>query len=203
MKSPAPRVLPRGRVAKWSREQIDKLSTPELRALYANAQRLKETEVAGLCDELLSARPRGHAVERHARRPGEPRLVSREKAFAIHGAKPRSRIWSCGALREDGAVLLTMRAQEVRKAAAARSCLLWAPNVAGSNPWADSPGGQERLEHCRIALERGAAEGLLIYGKHAQRVDPQTVLALSVEKRDDEYWASWVSERRIPVKTVE
>ena len=63
----------------------------------------------------------------------------------------------------------------------------------------------ERLEHCRIALERGAAEGLLMYGKRAagaapeddgareRRVDAGTVLRLRVEKRGDEYWASCVA----------
>ena len=47
------RVLPRGRISQWSREQLDKLSTPELRALLVNAERLKETEVAALCTEIL------------------------------------------------------------------------------------------------------------------------------------------------------
>ena len=33
-------IIERGRVAKWSREQLDKLTTPELRALLVNAERL-------------------------------------------------------------------------------------------------------------------------------------------------------------------
>ena len=45
-------------------QRIDKLSTPELRALLVNAERLKETEVAALCTEILDARPRGHAPAR-------------------------------------------------------------------------------------------------------------------------------------------
>ena len=53
------RLLPRGRIAKWSKEQIDKLSTLELRALLVNAERLKEPEVAALCNELLDSRPHG------------------------------------------------------------------------------------------------------------------------------------------------
>ena len=98
----------------------------------------------------------------------------------------------------------------------ANSCLLWAPNVADSRPWSDSPGGKERLEHCRIALERGAAEGLLIYSKRAagappedkgpraDRVDAETVLNLRVEKRGDEYWASWTpAEKRVVVNSFE
>lgn len=58
IKPPKERVLPRGRVATWTREQLDKLTTLELRALVANAERLLETELAALCNELLAARRR-------------------------------------------------------------------------------------------------------------------------------------------------
>ena len=64
---PSARVLPRGRVAKWSKERLDALSTLELRQLYINAQQLKETEIAALCDEILTSRPRGHAIVRKKR----------------------------------------------------------------------------------------------------------------------------------------
>jgi len=68
MKASRPEPLaPRGRVAKWSKEQIDKLTTLELRALLENAQRLQEPEVAAICTEILDARPRGHPVVRKAR----------------------------------------------------------------------------------------------------------------------------------------
>jgi hypothetical protein len=63
-RNPAP-VLPRGRVANWSKEQLDKLSTDDLVALLANAQALKETEVAALCSEILETRP-GAARRRKA-----------------------------------------------------------------------------------------------------------------------------------------
>jgi hypothetical protein len=210
-------ILPRGRVAKWSKEQIDKLTTLELRALLANAERLKETEVVALCNELLHARPRGQAPVRRHKQAGEVRrLVTRGKAFEMNGVRLRNRVWSCGGIRTDGAVLLSVRAEDVQTAEGASSCLLWAPNVADSRPWSDSPGGKERLEHCRIALERGAAEGLLIYGKRAagappedklpraDRVDAETVLNLRVEKRGDEYWASWTpAEKRVVVNSFE
>ena len=62
------RIAERGRVAKWSKEQIDRLSTPELRVLLENAERLKESEVVALCNELLDARPRGRAPKRRARK---------------------------------------------------------------------------------------------------------------------------------------
>ena len=60
-------LLPRGRVAKWDREKIDKLSTIELRQLMLNAERLSEPEVAALCKEILVARPRGLPTVRKAR----------------------------------------------------------------------------------------------------------------------------------------
>jgi hypothetical protein len=198
------RITPRGRVAKWSKEQLDKLSTPELRVLLANAERLNEPEVAALCTEILDARPRGHAAVRRQKAPGEPRrLVSRRKAFEMHGVSLRNRTWSLGGIRSDGAVVLTVRVKDVQKAEGASSCLLWGPNIDDARPWADTPGGQERLEHCRIALERGVAEGLLAYPKRAvgaapeekaaraDRLDPKIVPNLTVEKRGEEYWATW------------
>jgi hypothetical protein len=199
-------AMPRGRVAKWSKEQLEKLSTLELRALVANAERLNEPEVAALCNEILDARPRGQAPVRQQRLPGQARrLVSRGKAFELHGVSPRSRTWSRGGIRTDGAVVLTVPAADVQKAASGSSCLLWGPNVDDSRPWSDTPGGQERLEHCRIALERGAADGLLAYAKRAvgaapeanasaDRLDPKTVLNLHIEKRGEEYWATWTQQ---------
>jgi hypothetical protein len=197
------RILPRGRISQWSRERIDKLSTIELRALLINAERLKETEVAALCTEILNARPRGHAPVRRDKR-GLPAhgLVTRAKAFEMHGVSPRNRTWSRGGVRDDGAVVLALRVDEVQPAGSGKACLLWGPNVGGSRPWSDSPGGQERLEHCRMALERGAAEGLLIYGAKTDRVDAQTVLKLQVEKRDDEYWATWIPQKHVMVREV-
>lgn len=207
-------ILARGRVAQWSKEKINTLSTPELRQLLANAEQLKEAEVAALCNELLCERPRGYAPVRRHRPKGMRRLVTRGKAFEMHGVSLRSRIWSRGGVRPgDGAVVVTVRAEEVQTAEGANSCLLWAPNVAGSRPWSDKPGGQERLEHCRLALERGEAEGLLAYGKHLEGappdenavgvggVDAESVLNLRIEKRGDEYWATWTEKKRVTIKS--
>ena len=210
------RILGRGRVAQWSKEKINAFSTPELRQLLANAERLKETEVAALCNELLSERPRGHAAVRRPRPKGDARrLVTRTKAFEMHGVSLRSRVWSRSGVRPgDGAVVLTVWAEEVQKAESANSYLLWAPNVAGSRPWSDKPGGQERLEHCRLALERGEAEGLLVYGKRLEGslpedkagsvdgVDAENVQNLRIEKRGEEYWATWAEQKRAIVKHI-
>jgi hypothetical protein len=61
----------------------------------------------------------------------------------------------------------------------------------------------ERLEHCKLAVERGGAEGLLAYGERLEGhlpedkartvlgVDADTVLRFKVEKRGKEFWATW------------
>jgi hypothetical protein len=183
------RILPRGRIAQWSREQMDKLSTLELRALLDNAERLHEPEVAALCSELLSSRPHGHTPARRREQASRARdLVTRGKAFELNGIAVRSRQWSRGGQRSDGAVLLIIRAEHVERASGgAKQCLLWAPHVG------DSPGGNERREHCGIAIQRGDTHGLMTYGDpgRAERVDARTVLDLQVEQRGEEYWATW------------
>ncbi len=50
--------LSRGRAALWTKDKIDLLTTPEVRNLHANAERLLETEIAALCIEVLGTRPR-------------------------------------------------------------------------------------------------------------------------------------------------
>jgi hypothetical protein len=52
------RILGRGRAAQWTKEKIDTLTTPDVRNLHANAERLLETEIAALCIEVLGSRPR-------------------------------------------------------------------------------------------------------------------------------------------------
>lgn len=192
-------IASRGRVSKWSKEQIDKLSTPELRALLANAERLKESEVAALCNELLDARPRGHPpVRRNKGLPEVRKLVTRGRAFEKNGVSLRNRVWSLGGIRADGAVVLLVRADEVQQADGVHSYLLWGPNAGDSRPWSDTPGGKERLGHCRIALERGAAKGLALYDKG---VAADIVLDFRVEKRGEEYWATCSPIQRATVVT--
>jgi hypothetical protein len=199
------RPLSRGRVAKWTREKISALSTLELRQLRLNAERLNEGEVAALCADVLGERPRGRTPVRRPKRMGSAgRLVTRSKAFALRGVNLQNRFWSRSGLRTgDGTVVVAIWADDVQKTRGASSYLLWAPNIEGSRPWSDKLGGRERLEHCRLAAERGAAEGLLVYGTRLEGqlpdekavsvdgADVENVLELRVEKRGDEYWATW------------
>lgn len=52
------RLVQPGRSAAWTRERIDALTTPEIRQLRENAQRLGESEIVGLCDEIIKVRPK-------------------------------------------------------------------------------------------------------------------------------------------------
>lgn len=195
----------RGRASLWTRDKIEPLSTIEIRQLLANAQRLGETEIAVLCDEVLGARPRGRAVERKpARKRAARGLVTRNAALGSRGVTPKSRTWSRSGVREaDGRVVMTLWADDVRGINPEAGCLLWAPNLEGARPWSDSPGGKERLEHCVLAMGHGEAEALLAYGErmegflpeqkvlHLDGVDADNVLAIRIEKRGEEYWAVW------------
>jgi hypothetical protein len=51
-------VFAHRRAAHWTKDRISALSTAEIRQLRANAERLQETELAALCDEVLGERPR-------------------------------------------------------------------------------------------------------------------------------------------------
>jgi len=57
-------ILARGRAAHWTKDKIDSLTTPDVRQLRANAERLNEPEIAALCDEVLGERPRSGAARK-------------------------------------------------------------------------------------------------------------------------------------------
>ena len=66
--------LSRGRAALWTKDKIDLLSTPEVRNLHANAERLLETEIAALCIEVLGSRQRTGVTA-----PDKPKAAPRVK----------------------------------------------------------------------------------------------------------------------------
>jgi hypothetical protein len=51
------------KVALWTRDRIETLTTLEVRQLQANALRLAEPEIAAICEVVLDSRPRGHPPE--------------------------------------------------------------------------------------------------------------------------------------------
>jgi hypothetical protein len=199
-------VLPRvaGKAAQWTRERVAALVTADVRQLRSNAENLSEPEIVTWCDEVLQARPKGSIAVRTKAKRGGRKLVSRSKAFELRGVFLQDPGWSRGGVRKaDGMVVVTVWAGDISAAEGGCSYRLWSPNVKGSRAWSDTPGGQERLEHCRLALQRGEAEGLLVHGarmegslpddkaESIEGVDPEVVVRMYVELRGREYWGTW------------
>lgn len=190
----------------WTRERLDQLSRQELVNLQANAERLGEQELAALCGTLLEERPRRGAPSTAVvtRLKGRPKLMPRTRAFEARGVwlnDPRTS-WS-GVRKADGTVVMALWHPAVKSRDGGCRCLLWAPNVNAARPWSDSPAGRERLEHCKLAIERQGAEGLLVYGQPLEGrlpedrastvlgIDAETVIRFQVELHGGEYWACW------------
>lgn len=190
----------------WTQERIETLSADEIESLRANAATLGKEEIVARCEAALRERPkraRAQGGKSTSARSGR-HLISRAKALEARGVwlqDPRCS-WS-GVRKLDGGVVMTLWASGIESAGGACSYLLWAPNVDGARPWSDAPAGKERLEHCRLALKNGQAEGLLVYGERLDGyipedkarsiygVDPETVVHFRVEQRGNEYWATW------------
>jgi len=206
MQAPHAGFKPR-RALEWTRERIDELGQSEIEQLRANAETLGKTAIATLCEEVLRLRPRNDAKRADApagRSKQRKGLISRAKAFEARGIflQDARTSWS-GVRKSDGVVVISIWASGIQSHGGGCSYLLWAPNVEGSHPWSDKPAGKERLEHCRLAHERGSAEGLLVHGERlvghipedrartVQGVDPETVVHFNVEQRGREYWAVW------------
>ena len=195
-----------GRASAWTRARLDGLSREEMLNLQANAVRLDEQELAALCDELLKGRPRSGPASSGAvsRTKERQRLMPRSRAFGARGVwlyDPRTS-WS-GVRKSDGMVVIAMWQAAVQSHDGTCACLLWAPNVRGIRPWSDTEAGRERLEHCKLAIGRKGAEGLLVRGEALQGrlpedraravhgIDAETVIRFQVEMRGAEYWATW------------
>jgi len=194
------------RATDWTKERIGQLRKQEIEQLQINAGALGESGVVALCAEVLRERPkpRGSTAGRAGRPLKRRRLVSRRRAFETRGVtlQDARTSWS-GVRKSDGAVVISLWADAIESASGSCSYLLWAPNVGGARPWSDQAAGKERLEHCRLAVDGGRAEGVLVYGERLEGylpedrarsvhgVDPEIVLQLEVERRGDEYWAVW------------
>ncbi|MGH8660916.1 MAG: hypothetical protein ACREUB_04040 [Burkholderiales bacterium] len=52
-------MMKHARRVEWTKERIDALTTPDVRQLRANAERLNDAEIVERCDAVLGGRPRG------------------------------------------------------------------------------------------------------------------------------------------------
>jgi hypothetical protein len=201
-------VSKRGRADEWTLERIAQLTVQDIKQLRENAERLNEAGVVALCSEALGGTAPRRARSRAGSKSGPVtkarRLIARTKAFEARGVFLRDSRTSWGGLRRsDGTVVMALWADSIESAHGGCSYLLWAPNRDGSRPWSDTPAGTERLEHCKLAMEQGRAEGLLVYGERftghipedkayaVHGVDSETVLVFQVEMRGLEFWAKW------------
>jgi len=201
-------LFKRDRAAAWTLERIGQLSVRDIKQLRENAQRLDEPVVAALCNQALKDAPPpridSRVRSRTAPRAKAGRLIARTRAFEARGVWLQNRRTSWGGVRKsDGTVVLALWADAIASAQGGCSYLLWAPNVGGSRPWSDQEAGRERLQHCRLALAQGRAEGLLVHGErfaehlpeykaHAVHgVDRDIVVVFQVEMRGAEFWATW------------
>lgn len=188
---------------RWTAASLCALTPVELRQLRENAERVGAEDVVRLCEEALATRPQaGGKSTPPAKRL--QKLIARRTAFQMRGVQLHAGMSSWSGVRmEDGMVVFSLWAEDVQRAEGGCSYLLWAPNDSGARPWSDSAGGKERLQHCRLAHERGCAEGLLVYGERQlgrlpedraasiAGVDPEVVIALQVVQCGESFWAVW------------
>lgn len=102
-----------------------------------------------------------------------------------HPARSRS-----GLRDGDGAVVFAMPQSRVRVNDWGCSCPLWLPSDAGAGREMDAAISRERLQHCKLAVRLGMAEGFLL-DAHDVPAAPTEVLSLHVTKVGAEYWATW------------
>ena len=105
--------------------------------------------------------------------------ASRARVFQRQGVTLTLPAHSRSGVRDhDGTVIFAMAAADVLSDDWGFSCLLWRPR-----------GDAETLEHCRLAMRRGTAEGFLFYADGAQR--DEALMSVRVMKAGFEYWARW------------
>lgn len=117
--------------------------------------------------------------------------LSRAHAFESQGVTLTFPARSRSGVRDsDGMVVFAIAAAQVRHEHWGFRCVLWAPAPRAAAVAVDLASHAETLEHCRLAMRQGVAEGFLVYD-----VEPAThgidLVALRVVKAGREYWAKW------------
>ena len=125
--------------------------------------------------------------------------VSIARAFEWRGVTLKFPALSRSGVRsEDGMVVFAMPKARVRVNDWGCSCLLWVPSDADAGRKTDFESGLERLQHCRLAIRHGVAEGFLLDGDVAPATESEA-LALHVVKAGGEYWATWGAVARAQI----
>lgn len=107
--------------------------------------------------------------------------AARARAFERYGVTVTYPALSRSGMREhDGMVVFAIEAAEVRTDDWGCSSVLWRPLSRDD----------EALQHCRLAVRRGSAEGFLVYSDGISK-ECEGMLALRVVKSGAEYWARW------------
>lgn len=119
------------------------------------------------------------------------------RAFKWRGVNLAHPTRSRSGLRDgDGVVVFAMPQSRVRVNDWGCSCPLWLPSDASAGRDVDVAINRERLQHCRLAVRHGVAEGFLLDG-HDVPAAPGEVLSLNVVKVGAEYWATWGGVARV------
>jgi hypothetical protein len=101
-----------------------------------------------------------------------------------------------GVRDDDGVVVFAIQAADVRVDEFGSRCLLWTPRGTTAAAKVDPASSDERLEHCRIAVRHGGAEGFLVHRGSAPR-ERDEVFPVRVERAGESYWARWGSVTRV------
>jgi hypothetical protein len=118
-------------------------------------------------------------------------MLTRARAFSSRGVLLRLPAHSRSGVRDDdGMVVFAMRAGAVRIDECGCMCPLWLPADGAGEDELVREISEELLEHCRLAVHHGLAEGFLLYGD-ASLARASELLALHVVKSGTEYWAKW------------
>lgn len=96
-----------------------------------------------------------------------------------------------GVRADDGMVVFALPAGDVRADKHGHCALLWAPARRAAAGTIERASSEERLEHCRMALIQGRAEGFLF--RAGQACSAAERLSLQVIASGEKYWARWVS----------
>src|SRR5207253_3194043 len=144
-------------------------------------------------DVALRCDARAHQLSSPRRRPSHAAAATLplQEEMNVFSRTVRADTWTRERLDQLGRQeLLNLRDNAIWQAAVqtidgACVCLLWAPNTDGARPWSESAAGRERLEHCKLAMERQGAEGLLVHGEPLEGRLPEdrarTVLGIDAE----------------------